>query len=163
MLSSVLDTLRAWPAVRRGALSLLLPPGDAQTALVLDAKVAGALRALGYVVRRSPAHADEASGESELAIVALALPQRAADADGHMALERLQREAQRLTTGGWLLVRAPRHQRERMAAAFLHAGLAQVAQGVSRRSVLTVGQKRPSLTEGSGGRPAVRATSDPSA
>jgi len=148
MLSSVLDTLRGWPAVRRGSLSLLLPPGDAAPAKVHDAKVAAALRALGYVVRRASAGpaglaAVDADAEAGTRLVAVVL--RGPEASGPGLIDRIRQEAQRLPTGGWLLVRTPSRDREQVAAAFLHAGLAQVAQDASRRSVLTCGRKRADL------------------
>lgn len=145
MLSSVLDTLRAWPAVRRGTLQLLLPPADAATALVFDGKVAAALRASGYVVRRATAQALDPSYPADIRVLAIALSMRGSPLDGPQLVERIRAEVQRLPAGSWLLLRAPRTERERVAAAFVHAGLAHVAQGVSRRSVLTTAQKRPEL------------------
>lgn len=156
MLSSVLDSLRAWPAVRRSTLSLLLPSVDGATAWVDDIKVAAALRALGYVVARPGSDASaardvsaasDASDKPSPQVLAVALRARAAKgmASSPDALDRVRAEAQRLPAGGWLLLRAPRRDQERVAAAFLHAGLAQVSQAVLRRSVLTVGKKRPTL------------------
>lgn len=156
MLSSVLDSLRAWPAVRRSTLSLLLPVVDGATAWVDDIKVAAALRALGYVVARPGRDASAASDASDASdasakpspqLLAVALRARAAKgmASSPDALDRVRAEALRLPAGGWLLLRAPRRDQERVAAAFLHAGLAQVSQAVLRRSVLTVGKKRPTL------------------
>lgn len=162
MLSSVLDSLRAWPAVRRSTLSLLLPSVDGATAWVDDIKVAAALRALGYVVARPGSDASaacdasaardvsaasDASDKPSPQVLAVALRARAAKgmASSPDALDRVRAEALRLPAGGWLLLRAPRRDQERVAAAFLHAGLAQVSQAVLRRSVLTVGKKRPTL------------------
>ncbi len=153
MLSSVLDSLRAWPAVRRSTLSLLLPSVDGATAWVDDIKVAAALRALGYVVARPGSDASDATDASDASdqpspqLLAVALRARAAKgmASSPDALDRVRAEALRLPAGGWLLLRAPRRDQERVAAAFLHAGLAHVSQAALRRSVLTVGQKRPTL------------------
>ena len=139
MLSSVLDSLRAWPAVRRSTLSLLLPCVDGAVAWVDDNKVTAALRALGYSVVR-PGN-DQPSPH----IVAVTLRSRGDLASSQDPLDHVRAESQRVPDGSWLLLRAPRKEQERLAAAFLHAGLGHVSQVVLRRSVLTVGQKRPAL------------------
>ncbi|MBL9006040.1 MAG: hypothetical protein JNJ46_17430 [Myxococcales bacterium] len=143
MLSSVWDRLRAWPAVPGGMLSLLLPAGEGATARVFDGKVASGLRALGYVVRRAKAEDAEAEPDAAIGLIAaiLSLP-RPLQADAE-TLARIRKDADTLPPGGWLLLRAPRSERERVAAAFVHAGLSQVSQIVSRRSVLTAGKRRP--------------------
>ncbi len=134
MLASVLDSLRAWPAVHRGALSSLLPPGQGQVAWVLDLKVARALRALGYTVLRGPLR----GGASPTVVAALKSRPRTAGADDIELVRGLLTE---LGAGGFVLLRSSLRERERMAAAFLHVGLHAVSQVVLRRSVLTVGQR----------------------
>lgn len=134
MLASVLDSLRAWPAVRRGALATLLPPGAGRVARVLDLRVARALRALGYSVLRGAQPSDGTP-----ALLAALRPPR--PSPSHDDLEWLRGLASELGAGGLLLLRAPLRERERIAAAFLHVGLTAVSQVALRRSVLTVGQR----------------------
>lgn len=134
MLSSVLDSLRAWPAVRRSALSTLIPSGEGQVARVFDLKAAPALRALGYRIVRGAAEPSAA-----LAVVAAAKPSRGGTTTDD--LDFLRTLAAELAPGGFLLLRAPLREREHIAAAFLHVGLSPVSQMASRRSVLTVGPR----------------------
>jgi hypothetical protein len=134
MLSSVLDSLRAWPAVRRGALATLLPPGGGEVARVLDVKVARALRALGYSVSRGP-------GATRGAPALLAALRPARPGATHDDIESLRALVAELPPGGLLLLRAPLRERERLAAAFLHVGLTEVSQVALRRWVLTLGRK----------------------
>jgi hypothetical protein len=123
----MLSALFSWPGVSRRAISWLLPDGAPRRALVLDSRFLRPLRALGHTV--------VAPGE-KVELVCARAPLEQPDA---ALIELVRGYAGSLSDGGLVIVRSPAGERERVAAAFLHAGLRDVEQARIGRGFLTSG------------------------
>jgi hypothetical protein len=123
----MLDALFSWPGVSRRALSWLLPESAPRSARVLDVRFLRTLRALGHTV---------ATVDRPAQLLCARAPDKAADLE---LIELLRGYASQLVVGGIVILRSPAKGRERIAAAFLHAGLRDVEQVRIGRGYLTAG------------------------
>lgn len=124
--------LVGWPGLARSTLASLLPAeGQPRQALVLDRRFVRPLRALGHTVLLPAPEV----GQSELGKVDLVC----ATLLGGDLIAALRQYAGWLTSGGMIVARGPVRERQRLAAAFLHAGLVDIRQARSGRGYLTAG------------------------
>ena len=122
----MLSAFFSWPGVSRAALAWLLPEGGPRRARVLDVRFLRPLRSLGHIV----------SSDQPVQLVCARVPERA---QGTELIALLQEYRGELTDGGMVILRGPAKGRERVAAAFLHAGLRDVEQARIGRGYLTSG------------------------
>ena len=123
----MLSSLLSWPGISRRALAWLLPEGAPRRARVLDVGFLRPLKALGHTV---------ASPEQPAQLICARVPDKA---EGLDLISALRQYAGELSDGGIVILRSPGKERERVAAAFLHAGLRDVEQTRIGRGYLTAG------------------------
>ena len=124
----MLRSLFTWPGVNRRALSWVLPDSAPRRARVLDGRFLRPLRALGHSI----------VGDNEPAeLVCARTAEKPAEREDLIAL--LRGYADGLPRGGVVILRSASGERERVAAAFLHAGLRDVEQARIGRNFLTAG------------------------
>lgn len=126
--------LVGWPGLARSTLASLLSAaptsgGAARQALVLDRRFVRPLRALGHTVVLASAGEEPAAGVDLVCATVL----------GGDLIGTLRRYAGWLAPGGMIVARGPIRERQRLAAAFLHAGLVDIRQVRSGRGYLTAG------------------------
>jgi hypothetical protein len=132
----MLSKLLSWPGIGRRTIAQLLPDGAPRRALVIDPRFSRPLRALGHTVVVPPATDDRV--ELICAGAPAAEPNKAAAGDETL-LALVRGYAGSLGDGGMVILRCSASQRQRVAAAFLHAGLRDVEQTKSGRGFLTAG------------------------
>jgi hypothetical protein len=138
--------LVGWPGIDRRTLAALLPEplvaGEIRRlhALVLDRRFVRSLRALGHTVilPETPGAFPAENGPFQL-VCAPVLPESGGEAGAADVIGALRQYAGWLPGGGTIILRSAARERERVSAAFLHAGLFDVRQARSGRGFLTAG------------------------